>query len=301
MISLLVATRDRREELLRTLGATAPAVLRAAGEVRVFDDGSRDGTAAAVASAFPAVTVERHPAGVGYIAARNRLLAATRAPVALILDDDAEVVSQDFVAALLAHFAAEPDCGAIACRLVWGKGPPRVEIDPTARPEPVRGFVGCGHAWRMTAWREVGPYPEWLGFYGEELWASAELVRRGYRVDWLPSVVVHHRVVPGERPPAERRRRNRWQVRSGLAVMLLTYPATVLPRRLGHAVLAQARRLVRRHGVAGLVDLAVVGGGLLRRARHLVRWRRPLGGDAWRRFDGLPAERVWSAVEEAPS
>ena len=50
-------------------------------------------------------------ASIGYIGARNRLLAEARGEFALSLDDDAEIVGPGFVPVIRRHFAANPRCG----------------------------------------------------------------------------------------------------------------------------------------------------------------------------------------------
>jgi len=60
--------------------------------------------------------------------------------------------------------------------------------------EDVKSFVGCGHAWRMKAWHEIPNYPEWFDFYGEENYASLELIKNNWKIQYLPSILVQHRV-----------------------------------------------------------------------------------------------------------
>src|SRR5579862_2165889 len=152
LFSLLITTQNRKDDLLRTLGAMLP-ILPPRHEVIVFDDGSTDGTSEAVARAFPDVRLISWAAKGGYIAARNRLLAEARGDYALTLDDDAEILTRDFSARVCRHFAANPRCAVAAFRIYWGRDvPPQTGATDIGEPGPVNSFVGCGHVWRMAAW-----------------------------------------------------------------------------------------------------------------------------------------------------
>src|SRR4051812_28896073 len=84
-VTVVVITRDRREELLRTL-----AELEALPErppVIVVDNGSRDGTCATVRECFPGLGIIALGADHG-AAARNEGVRAARTPYVAFSDDD---------------------------------------------------------------------------------------------------------------------------------------------------------------------------------------------------------------------
>ncbi len=290
--SLLIATRNRRADLLRTLEAMAPALLPA-HEVVVLDDASDDGTAEAVAAGFPGVRLLRHEVRTGYIAARNELLDLARGELAISLDDDAEIVTPGFLDLVAEHFEAHPRCGVAALRIFWGRSLPEGAVEKAGDPRRVQSFVGCGHVWRLEGWRQLPPYPAWFEMYGEEAFASYELLRRGWEVHYLPSVLVHHRVEIAGRPAAERAWRYRRQLRAGLFLSCLFHPRRLLPRHLGYAFWDQARRLPgsdRR-----LADLLWVAAELARHGLRLRAERRALSPEQWSLWQSLaPALIYWS-------
>ncbi len=289
--SLLIATRNRREDLLRTLGVMAPALLPG-HEVLVLDDASEDGTAETVAAGFPGVRLLRHASRSGYIEARNELLAAARGELAISLDDDAEIAGPGFLDHIAELFETHPRCGVAALRIYWGKSfPAAAPGDETLRR--VQSFVGCGHVWRLEAWRSLPPYPAWFEMYGEEAFASYELLRRGWEVYYLPSVLVHHRVDLGSRPAAERAWRYRRQLRAGLFLSCLFHSRGLLPRHLAYAFREQARRLPRSD--RRLSDLVWTAAELARHAPRLRRERRALSAEQWRLWQSLdPAVVYWA-------
>jgi GT2 family glycosyltransferase len=288
-VSLLIATRNRRADLLRTLEVMVPALLPE-NEVIVLDDASEDGSADAVAASFPSVRLLRHAARTGYIPARNELQAAAHGELAISLDDDAEIVTPGFLERIAEHFDSHPRCAVAALRIAWGRsfaGP----LDAPAEPRRVRSFVGCGHVWRLEAWRSLPPYPAWFEMYGEEGFASCELLRRGWEVDFLPSVLVHHRVEIADRPAAERVWRYRRQLRAGLFLVCLFHPREVLARHLAYAFREQVKRLFASD--RRMADLAWVALELARHAPLLRRERRALSPEQWRLWQSLEPEVVY--------
>jgi GT2 family glycosyltransferase len=84
-VTVVIATRNRRGELVRTvrrLGAVAPK-----SPVIVVDNGSQDGTAKTVRDGFPGVQVLALPKNVG-ATARNLGVQVARMPYVAFSDDD---------------------------------------------------------------------------------------------------------------------------------------------------------------------------------------------------------------------
>jgi GT2 family glycosyltransferase len=291
--SLLITTRDRREDLLRTLSVMVPLLLPD-NEIVVFDDGSTDGTADAVARSHPEVSLIRQSPGIGYIAARNRLLDRARGSYAISLDDDAEVLSSDFLATIAAHFEANPHCGVIACSISWGSQPPSAAPSPQELPCRVRSFVGCGHVWRLESWRSTRPYPEWFEVYGEEDYASLQLLRNGWEVHYVPSILVHHRVDMRRRPTAEQSFRYRRHFRSGVYLMCLFFPLRVLPRHLTYAYAVQfGRRILRERRWSATWDLLWSLRQLVVNLRNIKGARAVLTDEQWTTWKSTPPAVIY--------
>jgi GT2 family glycosyltransferase len=298
-ISLLITSHNRRSELLRTLSVMVPLLLPD-NEVIVLDDGSSDGTFEAVAQAFPQVLLIRSERRTGYITGRNQLLERARGSYALSLDDDAEIVTPDFIAAILAYFAAHPRCAVMALRVYWGRALPIQALSPDEAPRRVKSFVGCGHVWRLDAWRSIPHYPEWFEMYGEEDFAACQLLRHGWEVHFVPHILVHHRVDIGHRPTQERAWRYRRQLRAGLYIMLLFYPFAVLPKYIAYALWTQIRlRLLREHNWAVNRDLLWVLKELLWNCRRIRSSRARLSALEWAAWKRLsPTIIYWKPSEE---
>ena len=127
-VSVVVMTRDRRESLLRALGELHDRSPRV--PVIVVDNGSADGTPAAVAARFPDVRVIALQENRG-ATARNAGVAAARTPYVAFSDDDSWWASGalDRAADLLDDV---PRLGLVAARVLVG---------PEERPDPMSAHL----------------------------------------------------------------------------------------------------------------------------------------------------------------
>jgi GT2 family glycosyltransferase len=266
-------------------------------EIVVFDDGSDDGTTAAVAAEFPQVKVLSEARQAGYTVARNKLLRMAKGEYAISLDDDAEIITPDFAPFILDYFRDHPRCAVMSFSIYWGIDLPQGTTIPVEKPRRVASFAGGAHALRMDAWRSIPEYPEWFEFYGEEDFAAFQLLKSGWEVHYAPQVLVHHRVDMAKRRANQSQRLWRYhrQFRSGVFLMLLFYPLKVLPRRLAYVFWTQLRlRLIKSHDWAYLPVLSRVVADIIRNAHRIWRSRTPLNSVEWREWASLaPAVVYW--------
>ena len=211
-VGVVVITRDRREELLRTLGHLSVRPERP--EVVVVDNGSSDGSAAAVAALFPSVRVVPLDRNEG-AAARNRGVALLDRPYVAFADDDtwfspgalaraADVLDRHpEVAVVTGHIVVEPD---------GREDPICVELreSPLPRPEGSPGpallsFLAGASVVRRAAFLGLGGFDDRFFIGGEEQLLAADLASAGWAMVHVPDVVVHHWPSTA-RDPHERRR-----------------------------------------------------------------------------------------------
>jgi hypothetical protein len=203
---------------------------------------------------------------------RNRGAAATDASVLLFLDDDARLLDDRSLAAVVRAFANDPRLGALGMRLVDEHGEtsrrhvPRLGRGGSDRPGEVTTFPGGASCVRATAFSGVG------GYYGEYFYAMEEtdlawrLIDAGWTIRYAPEhPVFHPRTQPSRHQSAAwRTARNRmW-----LAYRLL--PAPLAPVYLTNWLLIT---LVRRS--ASVRDyVRGVGDGWRTRSgpRRPLRW-----------------------------
>ncbi|WP_264522016.1 glycosyltransferase family 2 protein [Flavobacterium sp. N1994] len=238
-ISILISTKNRCDELLYSLNKIKYLLGPNVGCV-VFDDGSNDDTYKQIATLFPEVELKRNPISKGYIYCRNKMLNETDADFAISLDDDAHFLVENPIEIIIDYFEKNRDCGLIAARIFWSKQ--SFQNSTTNEiPQQVKSFVGCGHVWRMTAWRGIPNYPEWFEFYGEENFASFQLFKKKWKVDYVPELFVQHRVDLKERAKSKSvfAFRYRRAIRADWYTYFLFSPILKIPKKMAYSIWMQ--------------------------------------------------------------
>ena len=267
-VTVVLITRDRRDELLRTLAELA-AVEDASGVV-VVDNASSDGTVEAVRSAFPdvaTVALDRNRGAAG----RNVGVEMADTPYVAFADDDSWWAPGSLAAAARV-LDAHPDVAVVAATVLVGD---RGEVDPTcvemgASPlpadpglpgPPVLGFIACGAVVRRSAFLDVGGFDERFGVGGEEALLAIDLARAGWQLCYVPSLTAIH-MPSAIRDPAGRRRR---VLRNDVWVSWLRRRTRTAVRHTGTLALAATRDRAAR---------AALGDAVLGAPRLLVGRRR---------------------------
>jgi GT2 family glycosyltransferase len=204
-VGVVIATRDRRTNVLETLERLSALPERP--PLVVVDNASRDGTAAAVAAAFPAVELVALERNRGAFA-RNLGVERLRTAAVAFSDDDSwwEPGSLGRAGELFARF---PRLGLLAARILVG---PERRLDPTSAlmsgPAPtglpgprVSGFLACGAVVRRSAFLAAGGFCERFLIGSEEDLLAIDLGRRGWDLCYDERLIAVHMPHPGDRGP----------------------------------------------------------------------------------------------------
>lgn len=100
-------------------------------EIIVVDNASSDGAADAIAAEFPNVVVIRNRTNRGFARACNQAIAATRAPLILLLNNDT-VVHAGAIRAMATFLASREEVGVVGAQLVGEDG----HIQPSTHDLP---------------------------------------------------------------------------------------------------------------------------------------------------------------------
>ncbi|MCE6999137.1 glycosyltransferase [Saccharothrix sp. S26] len=273
--TVVIATRDRADDLARTLGR----LQRLDVPVIVVDNGSSDDTVARVRREFDQVEVLALGRNEGALA-RNHGVRHASTPYVAFSDDDSWWAPGALPCAE-ELFARHPRLGLVAARTIVE---PDGRLDPVCvemahsalgrdddLPGPsVLGFVCCGAIVRRSAFLRVGGFHPVLFWPGEERLFSWDLAAAGWACCYVDDVVAHHQPSPSRPPSAWRRR---VELRNDLLTTWLRRPPAV--------VLGETFALARR--AAGDRDAGAALAAALRRLPGVLRHRRRLPAEVERR------------------
>lgn len=219
LVSVIVLTHDQREKTLKCL-VNVRSQKGAPFKILLWDNGSRDGTAAAVQSAFPDVLVHAHPDNLGVASGRNAaaaLAAAEFDPSHLLFLDNDMILEPDFIRALLEPFSSDEGLAQTQAKLRFADDPARLndggghqvqywlgrtvpvgykELDHGQHDRPAPS-IPCGGAMmvRVDVFQELGGFdPIFDPFGPEDLDFSLRVQEAGYRGLYVPTAVAYHEV-----------------------------------------------------------------------------------------------------------
>ena len=223
-LSLVIATYNRAEQLMVTLGSVAMQNAEAESwECIVVDNNSSDNTRERV-EAFKS---EHNSLNIRYIFeqnqglsyARNAGIMASRGDIVAFIDDDERIVA-DFVSAYIDLFDQHPDAMAAGGEIIaeYPTGRPRWMSRYTERPIanpmsfgdrvklfPSSRIPGGGNmAMRRRVFDSIGMFNTSLGRTGKRLLGGEEsdlferIVKHEYRIYYAPRAVMYH-IIPKEK------------------------------------------------------------------------------------------------------
>ncbi|MGQ0628100.1 MAG: glycosyltransferase family 2 protein [Phycisphaerales bacterium] len=274
MLAFVIPTRDRHEELARTIARIDALGLENA-EIIVADNASRQ--AVTLPTQTPRGTPirllrrERNEAA----AARNACALATdpRCEWLVMLDDDSHPLDDGLSEVLAAQPAS---VAAVAARITLPDG----RHEAGGLPEV---FIGCGVAIRRTPFLELGGYDPSFEYYAEEYDLAARLIHAGYRIAFDERFRIEHRKVQAGRDFGRILRR---LVRNNAVVAARHAPAPARASELAETLLRYARIAIKERALCGYVR------GLADLCLRLPRQTRtPLTAEEFDRFTGLAAAR----------
>jgi GT2 family glycosyltransferase len=207
---VVILALDRAEE-------TVAAIVSALGQIEVsryvivVDQGSRAAALALLASAVcgrsdaTLVTLDRN---IGVPGGRNLATGLGHGRIIVGLDNDAAFDSSDTLVRMKAAFDADPNLGALGCRIVvaatgdddlssWGY--PAALLTRSRSTFESATFVGAGHAIRRETWDDAGGYDPRLFFCWEEYDFCLRAIARFWRVRYRGDIVIRHKVSPERR------------------------------------------------------------------------------------------------------
>jgi GT2 family glycosyltransferase len=197
-------------------------------DVLVIDNASQDGTPDTIRAQFPEAIVIETGANLGFAAGNNvglRYALDHGYDYALLLNNDTEV-DPDFLMRLIAAAESDPTIGVTGPKIyyhdrpttIWSaggvidwrrgssamRGIDSVDHGQFDAPTAVDFVTGCALLVRCNTVRLAGLLDERFGMYYEETEWCVRIARRGWRVVYVPSSRLWHKIAPAQQDQSPR-------------------------------------------------------------------------------------------------
>ena len=226
-VTVIIVSWNTRELTLKAIETLLQNAGDVAMHVVVWDNASADGSAQAIAEAFPEVELIAHDDNIGFAEANNRVAARAKTEWLLLLNPDTET-HHKAVENLLSFAKANPKAGIVGGRTVfpdgslnpascWKKSSPwslfcsafglsrAFPNSPFLNPEAMGGWdrdsvrevdivVGCFFLLKRELWNELGGFDSKYFMYGEEADMCLRAAQLGYSPMVTPDAQIMHLV-----------------------------------------------------------------------------------------------------------
>ena len=196
-VSILIVSKNRKEELEFTLNVLAQMIDFSIHEVLVFLDGCTDGSSV-LKNKMDWVKWFSSEKNIGASAARHHLYPKAKGQFLIGLDDDAHPLSVDFIKQTICLFNKYSNVGIISFQEV--KGIFTTDSEALAQSESpeeeyyTNDFIGCGFSIRKTVYEATNGFPVWIDIFGEESCVAIEVLANGIDILYSNKIKVNHRV-----------------------------------------------------------------------------------------------------------
>ena len=218
-IAVIILTMNQRKKTLQCLAALNESTTSALS-VLVWDNGSQDGTAAAVQKTFSDLLVHEHSTNLGVASGRNAAAALaieTFNPTHLLFLDNDILVEPNFVEALYKPFTEDGRVGQTQAKLrfthdrqrlndgggnrinfiLWQTTPVGFKEIDRGQYDTIKRCISCGGAMmvRRDVFEQLGGFdPIFDPFGPEDADFSLRLQKAGYCALYIPQAVAYHEV-----------------------------------------------------------------------------------------------------------
>lgn len=296
--SILITTKNRIKDLAFTLSKIQNLLDREDVICMICDDGSTDETYLFLKDNYPEIQLIKNDKSKGLIYSRNRLLNLVVTEYAISIDDDLHFITQNPLKIIEETFSQNSKIGILGFRIFWSLDEPETTISKDVSHR-MKSFVGCGHVWRMSAWKDIPNYPDWFVFYGEEDFASYQLFRKDWEVHYLPQVLVNHRVcIKSRKNNADYAIRLRLSLRSGWYLYSLFFPIRYIPRKLAYSIWIQLKTKVFKGDIKALKALILAFSDLFLSIPKIIKNANRLSIHEYHEYQKIEDTRLYWQPEK---
>ena len=288
LVSIMIATKDRPDDLRRTLLELSRQEY-ARLEMVVIDDGSSVALEPIVREHWPQANFVRRNESAGQCRRRSEGFQLARGEYILQLDDDSYPVQGNAISEAVRVMQANPSFGGLSFYIF--NGPDLPEKLQEAQAQYHAAFVGCGVMFRTAVVRQIGGYREFFGNEWEEEELGLRMLAAGWVIYFFPALVIHHHV-----SVRNRQQERTWmrQIRNKLWAIVMNTPAGRIPLEVSWVILVGFLDAIRLFRFKSYFTALIQFAGGFRRA---LRLRKPMPELALRRYDAMRFSGIFTAQD----
>jgi GT2 family glycosyltransferase len=208
IVSVIIITYRRHQDVVDLLDTLCRQSFRDF-EVILIDNEPASPLRSSIDQSWPFILHYKNmPMNLGVAGGRNQGIQAAQSEYLVFIDDDALFLRGDALDRVVHTFRTYPELGCIAFQIrnYYTRQIARGEFprsDHTCADQEIRVgyFVGAGHAIKKEVFDKVGCYPEDFIYGVEELDLSYRMIIAGYKILYIPEIVVLHKASPAGRLP----------------------------------------------------------------------------------------------------
>jgi len=190
-VSVMITTRDRIEELKRTLKVLS-TLNPPPDEILVTADGCSDATPEIIKSQFPNAKLIVNQRSLGSVASRDRMMRAARGDLVLALDDDSYPEQLDSIARIMPLFEERPNLAVLHFPQRTDEYPETLTQTNFGSEHLTRTFPNSGAVLRRSTYLQLAGFESHFFHAYEEPDYALQCVAAGYDVLFCSIVTIRH-------------------------------------------------------------------------------------------------------------
>jgi GT2 family glycosyltransferase len=296
LITVFILNWNRRDDTIEAIKSVQEQTYKPI-QILVVDNGSTDGSPEAIEQAFPEATSVRLDQNYGCPGGRNRGIPHAKGEFIFFLDNDG-LLEPDAVEQ--AHNAISKDSriAVISGKTVFYKtGETHFLFGDNSAADRsffTAEFSGGASMHRAVIYEEIGLYPDDYMYGGEETNLAMRLIDHGWLIQYVPSVVMHHKVLSSAR---DRRREFVGICSNVQATYWSLYPLELAILHTIRELILQPIRATKRK--AFWLWIKATPKRIARVTRAIFRDRSPLARSTFPRIQRLRSNAIEQADQAA--
>lgn len=249
-----ILTFNRKKEVLRAIDSAyrQKGLDNYESEIVMVDAASVDGTAKTVAEKYPDVKIIKLPYNIGCPSGRNYIYANSTGDFIINIDDDG-YLEDDAAKLIVDTFESDDRIGVVAIKQLF-IGTDKDGVAVSDQKSDVSLFRGGLSAFRTSALKEAGYYPDDYFMYCEEDYLTLKFLDKGYRIVCEPDSAMWHPEIGSSRT---NKKLEYYKYRNSMQNVIRLYPMSYLLKYLPKRLVAELRTSIMQGCVLQYIKASV--------------------------------------------